>query len=72
LISVQKQDNWLVLAKKDVSYKADKDLITPVGNEKNVSKDKQLKKVEIEYEAYGNILLTKKVKVEILGLEHKK
>jgi len=119
-VIAQSNDDWVVLAKKDVSYKADKDVLTLIGNERNVEKiklnctqgslkikktrliygsadheehkpkgtgiltkgtssipikvsnDKQLKKVEIEYEAYGNVLLTKRAKVEVLGLKHKK
>ena len=108
--------DWKVLAKKDVSYKAEKDRITLYGDERDVSKikltcrqgslkikqttliysdgseeshdpkgtgiltkgtstipyriqkDKKLKQVEITYEAYGNMLFTKRAKVDVLGL----
>ena len=108
--------DWKVLAKKDVSYKAEKDRITLYGGERDVTKikltcrqgslkikettliysdgsedkhdpkgtgvltkgtstipykipkDKKLKQIEIAYEAYGNMLLTKRAKVEVLGL----
>ena len=33
-----------------------------------IPKDKKLKQIEIAYEAYGNVLLTKRAKVEVLGL----
>ncbi len=109
-------DNWKVLANKDVSYKSEKDRITLYGKEKKVTKvklncnqgslkikkttlfysdgseethdpkgtgiltkgtstipykipkEKSLNQIEIEYEAYGNMLLTKRAKVEVLGL----
>jgi hypothetical protein len=34
------EDNWIVIAKKDVSYKADKDEITLIGNERKIDKVK--------------------------------
>ncbi|MCK5814869.1 MAG: hypothetical protein KAH07_02890 [Flavobacteriaceae bacterium] len=34
-------------------------------------KDKKLKTIEIEYDAVGNVLLTKRAKVEILGKKRK-
>ena len=34
----------------------------------SITKNKNIKKVEIQYEAYGNVLLTKRAKVEVLGL----
>ena len=112
----QNDDSWVVLAKKDVSYKADKDIINLLGNNRDIRKiklrckqgslkikkiifiysssDKEehtpkgtgvltkgtssipiktekkesVKKVEIHYEGYGNMLLTKRAKVEVLGL----
>ena len=118
-LQAQNQD-WILLAKKDVSYKADKDVLTLIGNERKVEKiklkctqgslkikkttliysatvhvehkpkgtgiftkgtgsipykiaeDKNLIQIDIEYVAYGNTLLTKRAKVEVLGLKHKK
>lgn len=116
LFIAQGKDDWQVLAKKTVSYKADKDVINLLGNKRNLkkiklkckqgslkinniifyydssekvahkpkgtgiltkgttsmpiktTKDKPIKKIEIQYEAYGNVLLTKRAKVEVLGL----
>ena len=116
LFVAQDKNEWQALAKKTVSYKADKDVINLLGNKRNlkkikikcnqgsiklkkiifyydasektehkpkgsgilskgmssvpikVTKKKPVKKVEIQYEAYGNILLTKIAKVEVLGL----
>lgn len=112
----QSDNSWVVLAKKDVSYKADKDVINLLGNKRDINKielnckqgslkikkiifiysssDKEehtpkrtgiltkgsssipiktgkketVKKVEIHYEGYGNMLLTKRAKLEVLGL----
>lgn len=116
-LSAAAQDNdWKVLAKKDVGFKTDTDVITLYGNEKHIEKiklvcnqgtlkiksleliyqsgetkthqpkgtgvltkgtssipikvepDQELKKIQIQYEAYGNMLLTKRAKVEVMGL----
>jgi hypothetical protein len=112
----QSQDNWIKIAEKTVSFKAEKDVITPQGNEKTVDKirvkcisgtlhlkkvrvemrdgqkkeydakgtgiltkgmtslafdlpgkDNELRKIEIEYDSKGNMVLTNKAKVEIQG-----
>ncbi len=109
------EGEWTVLAKKDVSYKADKDEITLIGNERKIDKvkisctqgslklrsitiyytdntsktqkakgtgliskgmssfafslekNKTPKKIGFSYEAIGNMLLTKRAKIEVLG-----
>lgn len=108
--------NWIKIAEKIVAFKADKDVVTPSGNEKKVDKIKikciqgtlklkkvrvemsdgqkkeydakgvgvlsngmssfafslpgknnSLKKIELEYDSVGALLVTKKAKIEILG-----
>jgi hypothetical protein len=108
--------NWIKIAEKIVAFKADKDVVTPTGNEKKVDKIKikcvqgtlklkkvrvemsdgqkkeydakgvgvlsngmssfafslpeknnTLKKIELEYDSVGALLVTKKAKIEILG-----
>jgi len=108
--------NWIKIAEKTVAFKADKDVVTPTGNEKKVDKIKikcvqgtlklkkvrvemsdgqkkeydakgvgvlsngmssfafslpgknnSLKKIELEYDSVGALLVTKKAKIEILG-----
>lgn len=108
--------NWIKIAEKIVALKADKDVVTPTGNEKKVDKIKiqcvqgtlklkkvrvemsdgqkkeydakgvgvlsngmssfafslpeknnTLKKIELEYDSVGALLVTKKAKIEILG-----
>lgn len=114
---IGQEKEWVIIAKKDVSYKAEKDMVQLFGNERDVKKiklrceqgslkikkiiliyknskneehkpkgtgiltkgtssfpikiseEEKLSKVEIHYEAYGNMLLTKRAKVEILGLK---
>lgn len=114
--NLQAQDNWIVIATKTVSYKADTDRISPSGKEQNVSKIKikctqgtlklkkvhvemkdgtkksynakgtgviskgmsslsfdlpgktnNLKHVELEYDSVGNVVVTKRAKIELLG-----
>jgi hypothetical protein len=110
------EGNWIKIAEKTVAFKADKDVVTPSGNEKKVDKIKikcvqgtlklkkvrvemsdgqkkeydakgvgvlsngmssfafslpgknnTLKKIELEYDSVGALLVTKKAKIEILG-----
>jgi hypothetical protein len=110
------EGNWIKIAEKTVAFKADKDVVTPTGNEKKVDKIKikcvqgtlklkkvrvemsdgqkkeydakgvgvlsngmssfafslpgknnSLKKIELEYDSVGALLVTKKAKIEILG-----
>lgn len=110
------EENWIKIAEKTVAFKADKDVVTPFGNEKKVDKIKikcvqgtlklkkvrvemsdgqkkeydakgvgvlsngmssfafslpgknnTLKKIELEYDSIGALLVTKKAKIEILG-----
>jgi hypothetical protein len=114
--SLSSQSNdWFTVAKKDVSYKSDKDVINLRGNEKeisqfkikctqgnlkikdivvyykdksktnkktkgtglltkgmssfvfNIEKGKIIDKIELSYEAIGNMLVTKRAKIELLG-----
>jgi hypothetical protein len=107
---------WVKIAQKTISFKADKDEVTPSGKEKKVDKikvkciqgtltlkkvrvemsdgekkeydakgvgvlskgmssfafdlpgsDGTLKKIELEYETVGVMLVTKKAKIEVLG-----
>jgi uncharacterized glyoxalase superfamily protein PhnB len=109
------QEEWSVLAKKDVAFKAEQDVITLRGADKDikkfkikctqgslklkgvtiiykddtrdekkpkgtglltkgtssltfgVDKDKVARKIELSYGAIGNMLLTKRAKIEVLG-----
>lgn len=110
--------DWTTIAEKTVNFKAEKDVVTPRGNEKNIDKirikctegtvklkkvhvemsdgtkkdydakavgvltkgmtslawdlpgksgELKIKKIELEYDSVGNMLITKKAKVEIQG-----
>ena len=110
--------DWVTIAEKKVNFKAEKDVVTPRGNEKNVEKirikctqgtvklkkvyvemsdgtkkeydakgvgvltkgmtslawdlpgkkgELKIKKIELEYDSVGNMLVTKKAIVEIQG-----
>ncbi|WP_417366655.1 hypothetical protein [Flavobacterium beibuense] len=110
--------DWVTIAEKKVNFKAEKDVVTPRGNEKNVEKirikctqgtvklkkvyvemsdgtkkeydakgvgvltkgmtslawdlpgkkgELKIKKIELEYDSVGNMLVTKKAVVEIQG-----
>ena len=114
---VMAQD-WTTIAEKTVNFKAEKDVVTPRGNEKNIDKirikctegtvklkkvhvemsdgtkkdydakavgvltkgmtslawdlpgksgELKIKKIELEYDSVGNMLVTKKAKVEVQG-----
>lgn len=110
--------DWITIAEKKVNFKAEKDVVTPRGNEKNIEKirikctqgtvklkkvhvemsdgtkkeydakgvgvltkgmtsfswdlpgkkgELKIKKIELEYDSVGNMLVTKKAVVEIQG-----
>ena len=110
--------DWVTIAEKKVNFKAEKDVVTPRGNEKNIEKirikctqgtvklkkvyvemsdgtkkeydakgvgvltkgmtslawdlpgkkgELKIKKIELEYDSVGNMLVTKKAVVEIQG-----
>ena len=113
-------ENWTLLAKKDVGFKTDTDVITLYGAQKQIEAvkmvctqgslkikelafiypagdtirhqpkgtgiltkgvasipikadpEKKLNKIQMHYEAYGNMVLTKRAKVEILGRQKSK
>lgn len=114
--AAQNNKDWVVIASKIVSFKADTDIVYPLGNEKRVSKIKvkctqgtlklkkvtvymangerkeyeakgvgvlakgmssfafdlpgngeKLEKIELQYETAGNLMVSKRAHVDILG-----